>query len=211
MPKRDEREYRSVPLFEARKAGEGEEPSFFVEGYAATFDKFLLYEDYDGYKTYEQIDRHAFDETDFSDCCFLKDHEGTVFARTKNGTIELTIDEHGLFTRTDLSKTDSAKAMYQEIDAGMYDQMSYSFIVSDSDWDYDYENKIITRTIKKIPKVYDVSAVWIPANPNTDISVATRSAFDGFIEAREAERLQEERRSRTLQLEKEKLLLRLSL
>lgn len=210
MPKRDEREYRSVPLFETRKAEEDKEPSFFVEGYASTFDTYLLYEDY-GYKYYERIDPHAFDETDFSDCCFLKDHEGTVFARTKNGTLEVSVDEHGLFTRTDLSKTDSARAMYQEIDTGMYDAMSYAFVVSESDWDYDDENMIVTRTIKKIPKVYDVSAVWCPANPNTDISVATRSAFDGFIEAEKAERLEAERRSKALQLEKEKLLLKLSI
>ncbi len=205
MPIRPNREYRNMPMFEVR-ADEGEAKSYVVEGYASTFDKFELFE-YEGIKYYEQVDPHAFDEADFSDCCFLKDHTGTVLARTKNGTVEINIDERGLYTKTDLSKTDAAKQMHQEIEAGMYDQMSFAFTVSEDAYDRDTH----TRTILKIKKVYDVSAVSIPANPNTDIGVATRAAFDGFIEAEKAELLEEERRQKSLQLEKDKLLLRLKL
>lgn len=206
MAIRENREYRSIPMFEIRKAEEGEEPSFFVEGYASTFDEYLLFE-LDGIQYKEKILPEAFNETDMSDVVFLKDHEGTVFARTKNGTIDLSIDEHGLKTRVDLSKTASARAMHEEIEAGMYTQMSFAFIVGEDDFD----KKSHTRTIRKIDKLFDVSAVSFPANPGTDISVATRDYFNGVIEMEQAERLAELEAREKLELEKSKLKAKLNL
>lgn len=188
MPIRDEREYRSIPLELRAKTEEGEEPSFFVEGYASTFEPYVLFE-YEGIQYKEQIDPKAFDECDMSDVIFVRDHYGTVFARTKNNTLELSTDEHGLFTKTDLSKTASAREMFEEIQAGMYTQMSFAFSVREDS----YDRETHTRTILKIGKLYDVSAVSFPANPGTDISVATRSYFDGVIEAERAERLAKEK------------------
>lgn len=188
MAIKDNREYRSVPMFEIRsEQKDGEEPSFFVEGYASTFDEYVLFEQ-DGVQYKEQILPEAFEGCDMSDVIFCKDHEGTVFARTRNNTLELTIDEKGLFTRTDLSKTASARAMYEEIQAGMYDQMSFAFVVAEDN----YDSKKHLRTIRKVQKLFDVSAVSFPANPGTDISVATRDYFDGVIEAERAERLAKE-------------------
>ena len=180
---------------EVRKAEEGEE-SFVVEGYASTFDAYEMFE-YEDVKYFERIEPTAFEECDMSDVIFCKDHTGTVFARTKNGTIELTVDEHGLKCRVDLSKTESARMMYEEIKAEMYTQMSFAFSVREDSYDKDTH----TRTIQKIKKLYDVSAVSFPANPGTDISVSTRSRFDGFIEQEKAERLAKEKR---LKLEKQK-------
>lgn len=192
MAIRDNREYRSIPMFEIREAKEGDEPSFFVEGYASTFEPYVLWED-EGIQYLEQISPDAFKEADMSDVIFCKDHEGTVFARTKNGSIELSTDEHGLKTRVDLGRTSSAKEMYEEIKAEMYTQMSFAFTVAEDSYDRDTH----TRTILKIKKLYDVSAVSFPANPGTDISVATRARFDGFIEEEKAERLAEEERLKT--------------
>ena len=189
MSIRDNREYRNIPMFEVRAAEEGEEKSYIVEGYASTFEPYVLWEE-DGIQYKEQIDPRAFDETDMSDVIFCKDHQGTVFARTKNGTINLSVDKHGLKTRTDLSKTSSARQMFEEIEADMYTQMSFAFTVQEDDYDIDTH----TRTILKIKKLYDISAVSFPANPGTDISVATRARFDGFIEEEKAERLAEEER-----------------
>lgn len=189
MAIKDNREYRSVPMFEIRsEQKDGEEPSFFVEGYASTFEPYVLFKDEEGTEYSEQILPEAFKECDMSDVIFCKDHEGTVFARTRNNTLELTIDEKGLFTRTDLSKTASARAMYEEIQAGMYDQMSFAFIVAEDD----YDSKKHLRTIRKVQKLFDVSAVSFPANPGTDIGVATRDYFNGVIEAERAERLAKE-------------------
>lgn len=187
MAIKDNREYRTIPLFEIRKVNEGEEESFIVEGYASTFEEYVLFE-YDGIQYKEKIEPDAFKECDMSDVIFCKDHEGTVFARTRNKTLELSIDDHGLFTRTDLSKTASARAMYEEIKAGMYDQMSFAFVVREAS----YDEKTHLRTIHKVEKLYDVSAVSFPANPGTDISVATRDYFNGVIEAERAERLAKE-------------------
>lgn len=184
---KDNREYRFIPIdkFETRKTEEGSEPSFFVEGYASTFEPYVMFTDEDGNEYREKIEPDAFKECDMSDVIFCKDHQGTVFARTRNNTLELSIDEKGLFTRTDLSKTASARAMYEEIQAGMYDQMSFAFVVKEDDFD----KKTRTRIIRKIDKLYDVSAVSFPANPGTDISVSTRDYFNGVIEAERAERL----------------------
>ena len=186
MAIKDNREYRNIPLFETR-AKEGEEDNFIVEGYASTFEPYVLFE-YDGIQYKEQISPDAFNDCDMSDVIFCKDHEGTVFARTRNKTLELSVDKKGLFTRTDLSKTASARAMYEEIKEGMYDQMSFAFIVREDS--YDKEEHL--RTILKVEKLFDVSAVSFPANPGTDISVATRDYFNGVIEAERAERLAKE-------------------
>ena len=182
MYRPNEREYRSFPMVEVRK--DGEEPSFIVEGYASTFDEYVLFE-YDGVEFKERIAPEAFEDCDMSDVVFMKDHEGTVFARTKNETLTLSVDEKGLFTRTDLSKTSAARQMYEEIDTGMYYQMSFAFVVDDEE----YDERSHTRIIRHIKKLYDVSAVSFPANPNTDIEPSTRSKFDGFIEQERAERL----------------------
>lgn len=189
MAIKDNREYRNIPMhnFETRKAEEGKEPSYIVEGYASTFDEYVLFE-FEGIQYKEQILPEAFEDCDMSDVIFVKDHCGTVFARTRNHLLELSIDDHGLFTRTDLSKTASARAMYEEIDTGMYDQMSFAFVVDDDEYDQ-REHK---RIIRHIAKLYDVSAVSFPANPGTDIGVATRDYFNGVIEAERAERLAKE-------------------
>lgn len=183
---RENREYRNFPMVEVRKEGENE-PSFLVEGYASTFETYVLFED-EGIEYKERILPEAFDNCDMSDVIFLKDHEGTVFARTKNNTLKLSVDEKGLFTRTDLSKTSASREMFEEISTGMYSQMSFAFIVDDDE----YNTTEHLRTIRHIKKIFDVSSVSFPANPTTDISVATRSRFDGFIEQEKAERLARE-------------------
>ena len=188
MAIKENREYRSIPLELRAEKRDGEESSFLVEGYASTFEPYVMFTDENGIEYKEQIEPTAFEECNMDDVIFCKDHEGTVFARTKNGTLELSVDDHGLFTKTDLSKTASARAMYEEIQAGMYSQMSFAFIVREDD----YDKKTHTRTIRKIDKLFDVSAVSFPANPGTDISVATRSYFDGVIEMERAERLAHE-------------------
>lgn len=183
MAIKDNREYRNIPMFEIRQAQDGDESSFLVEGYASTFEPYVLFED-EGIQYKEKIEPTAFEECDMADVIFCKDHAGTVFARTRNKTLELSVDDKGLFTRTDLGKTASAREMFDEIKAGMYDQMSFAFTVREDS----YDRETHTRTIMKIDKLYDVSAVSFPANPGTDIGVATRDYFNGVIEAERAER-----------------------
>lgn len=183
MSIKENREYRNIPMFEVRAAEEGTEESFIVEGYASTFEPYVMWED-EGIQYKEKIDPKAFEECDMTDVIFCRDHAGTVFARTKNGSIELNVDNFGLHTRTDLGRTSSAREMFEEIKAKMYTQMSFAFSVQEDA----YDRETHTRTILKIRKLYDISAVSFPANPGTDIGVATRDYFNGVIEAERAER-----------------------
>lgn len=199
MPIKNDREYRNIPMFKIEKREEGDEPSFFVEGYASTFDTYQLWEDPDGTRYQERIDPHAFDGCDMSDVIFQRDHCGTVFARTSNGSIELNVDGHGLHQRANLGLTTSARQMFEEIMAGLYTQMSFAFTVDRHAIEYDRENNVFTRQILAVRKLYDVSAVSFPANPYTDIGVSARSAFDGAIKERA-----EERRKLELELAKAK-------
>lgn len=197
MPMKNDREYRSFDLMKRAK-GEGGESSFLVEGYASTFDEYTLGADDEGVYN-ERIEPTAFNETDMSDVVFLLDHTGRVYARTKNDTVKLTVDEKGLFTQTDLSKTSASRAVYEDIEAGNYSQMSFAFVVERNEDSQTVEQTgetedgkpIYTRIIKRIKKLYDISAVGFPANPTTDIGIATRAAFNGEIERIKAERLKE--------------------
>ena len=181
MPVKNDREYRNLGTFQTSD-------DFMVEGYASTFDKYKMMT-IDGVDYYEQIDRHAFDEADMSDVVFLRDHEGRVLARTKNDAIKLSIDEHGLHHITDLGLTGASREMYEDIQAGNYQQMSFSFVVAEDR----YDKETHTRLIEKVSKVYDISAVAYPANPFTEIGVSARDYFNGVIEMEKAERLEYEK------------------
>ena len=100
-----------------------------VEGYATTFNQPYTLYSWDDYEVREEIDEHAFDECDMTDVIMQYDHQGRVFARTKNGTLQLAADENGLKITADLSGTDIGKQLYREIKGGYTDQMSFGFIV----------------------------------------------------------------------------------
>lgn len=182
MPVKIDREYRSLVSFQAQ-----ENEPYTVRGYASTFEPYVLLR-YDGIDYKERIEPTAFDAADMSDVIFQYNHEGRVFARQSNGTLNLGVDEHGLAIQADLSTTAGSRDLYEDIRTGLINKMSFAFSV-DSDH---YDSETHTRIIDRIAKVYDVSAVSIPANPGTDISA--RSYFDGVIEAEKAERLEREAR-----------------
>lgn len=165
---------------------------FYVEGYATTFeDPYVLFEDPDGWRYVEVIDRHALDEADFSDVIFQYDHEGRVYARNINNTLFFEPNDHGLFIAADLSKTSLARQMYEDIAAGNVTRMSWAFIPEEEVYAEDSENRVFTTRITRVKKVFDVSAVSYPADPNTEISA--RNLVNGEIEARrQRESLQRE-------------------
>ena len=190
-----EREYRSFAQIIQRDIDD-DNKKYMVEGYASTFEPYTLWTTEDGVEIKEQISPDAFNETDFSDVVFRIDHEGPVFARTSNDLIDLSVDDHGLKSIIDLSKTEKARGVFEDIEAGMYPQMSFAFTVEREAWDRETH----TRHIEKIGKLYDVSAVSFPANPGTEIGVSLRDRINGEIEAETAERLEAERQRLILQL-----------
>lgn len=210
MPIKSEREYRDMTLavVEVDDDQEQEERDMVVRGYASTFnDPYVLYEGED-FIYQEQVDRDAFSGTDMSDVIMQYDHEGRVFARTSNNTLTVTTDDHGLLIEADLGGTEIGRNLFEEIKGGYTNKMSFGFVV-----DGDNEERaeasdgrlLITRTITHVRKLYDVSAVSIPANDATSISV--RNLTNGVIEQIQAERLE----AKELELKKRKLLMRAKL
>lgn len=182
---KNDREYRSMEL---RILPQEEEVNrYMVEGYASTFDTYVLFSQ-DGVDYSERIEPTAFEGADLSDVVFRVDHEGPVYARSSAGTVQVWVDEHGLAQKSDLSKTQRSRDVFEDIEAGNYPQMSFAFTVAEDH----YDKATHTRVIDRIAKVFDVSPVSFPANPNTSLSIATRSFFDGVIEGEKAERLERE-------------------
>ena len=187
MPVKADREYRAMSLLLPTENKQKRlESDCYVEGYATTFNSpYTLYE-WDGIKYMEQIDRHALDSADMTDIIMQYDHTGKVFARNRMGggkpaTLIAEPQDSGFFIAADLSLTEESRRLYDDIKAGLIYQMSWVFTVGEEAYNQDTR----TRTILRVKKVYDVSAVSIPANPDTDISA--RSWVDGLIEAEKRE------------------------
>ena len=205
MAVKSEREYRDMTM-EIRSAENEEveqEERKVVKGYASTFNEpYTLYED-DDWRFDEVVDSRAFDNTDMSDVIMQYDHEGRVFARMSNNTLTVVPDERGLLIEADLGGTELGRQLFEEIKGGYTNKMSFGFTV-DGEERRDIKNadgKTVTvRTITSVRKLYDVSAVSLPANDATSISV--RSLTDGEIERIRAERLEAE----ALELRRRKLL-----
>lgn len=166
-----EREFRKFE-FEIRAFNEGEKEELYVEGYAASFNSPTVLWEYEGIEYKEQVDDRAFDEADMSDVIFNYNHSGKVMARTRNKTLQLSTDANGLYIRARLDGTEEGRKLYEEIKGGYIDRMSFSFTVQESA--YDSVNYL--RTIRKVKRLYDVSAVDIPAYDTTSISA--RSYFE---------------------------------
>lgn len=191
------RQYRNIDVstFERRAEDDGEK---IVEGYATTFNRpYELYSN-GGYTLMEQIDARAFDDCDMSDVIMQYDHEGRVFARISNDTLTVTPDSVGLKIRAKLGGTEIGRELYEEIDGGYTTKMSFGFKVGEDKREIteNREDNTVTvlRTITKISKLYDVSAVSLPANDATSISA--RNYFNGVIEELKREKQAHEKRER---------------
>lgn len=181
MPIMKDRQYRTLPF--ATPQQEEKKNKFdsdcYVEGHAAKYERYALFEFGDGI-VYEEFIPGCFDECDMSDVIFQFDHAGRVYARMSNNTLTVEPDETGLFICADLAKTSAARGMYEDISAGNVTKMSWGFLP-----DYDTletiesGNDIIIRH-HKIRKIYDVSAVSLPANNETEIQA--RNFANGAID-----------------------------
>lgn len=183
MPIKPEREYRAMTITPS------DDEEKIVEGNFSTYDSpYLLYSyDIDGVKVevWEEVKKGAFNDADISDVIMQYDHTGRVFARGANGTLELELTNTP-HMRANLGGTEIGRQLYEEIKGGYTTKMSFGFTVKDDERTRTEENndgvrKIkILRSIKAIKKLYDVSAVSLPANDQTDISA--RAYADGASE-----------------------------
>lgn len=195
------RQYRNMVL-EVKEIKDNDS-DYIVRGYATTFNEPYTLFGNDDYEVREQVSDKAFDECDMSDVIFQYDHCGRVFARLSNNTLSLDADEHGLLIEANLGGTEEGRKLYEEIKGGYTNKMSFGFTVDDDEIleSTEGEKRVYLRTITKIGKLYDVSAVSLPANDMTEISA--RAFCDGVIAEAEAERLlkaEQERKRKVLEL-----------
>lgn len=201
------RDFRLTNI-EERSAENGNN-ELVVEGKACTFNEETVLYSSNDYEAREVIDPVAFANTDMTDVIFNFNHSGRVYARTRNNTLALEVREDGLYMRAVLRGDDQGhKELYDDIKTGTIDKMSFAFTVNDSKWTFEEKDgkEIDTRTILGINKLYDVSAVDIPAYDTTSISA--RSAYEAVSETRAAE---SRAKAEALELEKQKLVLLMSM
>lgn len=183
-----DREYR---FFEVRaKQGEPEKDEYRIEGYAVVFDDATCLYEHEGNKYFEIIDRHALDEAKLDDVVLNFNHGGKPVARTRNNTLELTIDEKGLKVGAYLGGTEEGRKMYEEITGGYLDKMSFCFVI-DAD---SYDRKSRTNTITKIKRLYDVAVVDFPAYDSTSVNARSSELF-------KAEALKERAEARQMKID----------
>ena len=190
---KNERQIRALQVFAPAPERKRIDSSYYVEGYAARYEPYVLWEDDDG-PIYERFDPGCFDGCDMSDIIFQLNHQGTVMARQSNGSLIVEPDASGLFTAADLGRTEAARRLYEEISTGMITKMSWGFILGE----YHYETETRTIVHTKVKKIFDVSAVSIPANQNTEINA--RAWVDGVIDLAARSEAELENRRRRLRL-----------
>lgn len=193
MTQKQTRDIRTFDV-EARSLMDGDNKELIAEGYAAKFNSPTVLFEYDGVEYKEVIDARAFDGADMSDVIFNYDHAGKVLARNKNGTLDLTVDGTGLLIKARLHGTAEGRTLHQEIEGGYVDKMSFRFTVAEDK----YDASTRTRTIKRFKKIYDVSAVSVPAYDDTNISA--RSFFEAEAEKEKLEAADAEKRQRLILL-----------
>lgn len=172
-----------------------EESKMIIEGYPVIFNSPATH----GYT--EIIMPTAFDKTDMSDVVLRYNHNDSFIclARTRNKSLELTVDEKGLKMKAELnSNIPEHKSIYEGVKSGLLDKMSFAFTVREEDWDWDTD----TRKILDIDKLYDVAVVDQPFYDST--SVYARS-----IEETEKRFIEEKTRRKDLEELKNNLLKKL--
>ena len=196
----DGRQYRDINVssFERRAEENGE---MIVEGYATTFNQpYELWREA-GFVVMEQVSERAFDNCDMTDVIMQYNHEGRVFARTGNGTLSVVPDTVGLRTRARLDGTELGRQVWNEIDGGYTTKMSFGFRVRERErnerTNAETGETEILITITDIEKLFDVSAVSIPANDGTSIS--SRSFAEGVIGELKQEMLARQEREKKKQ------------
>jgi HK97 family phage prohead protease len=182
-----DRQYRNFE-YEVKEEG------MIVEGMPIVFDSPTVMFEMEGIKYYEVVDRNALRNADMSDVVFVENHSGTPGARTKNKTLELSMNDSAMYIRADLSKSSKGPAMYSDIKSGTYDKMSFSFTVRKDS----YDKQTRTRTILEIDRLFDVSCVTFPAYSQTTISA--RSFFEAEVEKERMELRELELRRKKLNL-----------
>lgn len=161
------KEIRTIQVQDLEVRMDGDKPK--VIGYASVFGS--LSNDLGGFREY--IGKDAFDGRLEDDVRFLINHDGLPLARTTNGTLKLSVDEKGLKYEAEMPDTTDSRDLMELLKNGTVNQSSFAFIVEEDSWEMNDGQNI--RTIEKISRLFDVSAVTYPAYEEATSSVALRS------------------------------------
>lgn len=179
-------EWRGIDDYEIRKSSDGHE--FIVRGYASLFRSVYAVgggPDAGGFN--EKVDRGAFDKTLAAkpDVHFLINHEGRSLARTKSGTLKLSVDDTGLHSEARIDRrTRDGQDLEISMERGDLDEMSFAFRTIRHDWSEDGA----LRTLLEVNlDKGDVSVVNNGANPNTRIRISSRDALSALKDLNLAE------------------------
>ncbi len=165
LPEGYEMRFRPFSEFRADVQDDGK---ITIRGHAATFN-----DPYNLDHFTEQVGEGAFDEAMKDDVRALLNHDPNhILGRTKSGTLRLSKDKVGLVCEIDLPA--SAVAVREAVERGDIDQMSFAFKVVKETWDE--SGDVPARTLDTV-KLFDVSPVTFPANPNTDIAMRSLHAI----------------------------------
>lgn len=165
---------------------ENESGKMIIEGYAAVFDEEALIGD-EEWGFYERIDKKAFDDANMKDVPLKYNHSDNVpiLARTRNKSLELKVDDKGLFIHAELLDTQDNIDMYKRIKAGLIDKMSFAFTVKKDAEEWE-KGDIPKRTIKQVDRLFDVSVVDVPAYDGTSIYARSLEMCETFKNTAEA-------------------------
>ena len=184
----------NVQNLELREEGD----SNVVVGYASVFN--TLSNDLGNFK--EIISKEAFEGRLNDDVRFLINHEGLPLSRTTNGTLKLTTDETGLRYEAQVANTSTGRDLLELMRNGTINQSSFAFVVDDDSWEV--KDGVNIRTINKVSRLYDVSAVTYPAYESASASVALRS-MDEWKKDEEEKVMKENLKKENEEREKEEL------
>lgn len=174
--KRNEREIRLCGL-ELREASPEQGADNKEDGYYELIGKPIVFSKktklgrnpFTDEDVFEVMEPDCFDEADISDVVFNVNHgDGNhATARTRNGTLQLTKKSDGVECLVKLDKANPRCVQtYIDVKSGLLDRMSFAFTIKEES--YDKEERCYH--VRKIGKIYDVSAVEHPAYEDTSIS-----------------------------------------
>lgn len=172
--KKNEKEIRFLTSeFRIAASADPKQLSRKIEGYAVVFNKDSL-PIWDSFV--ESIDQHAFDKCNMDGCVLNYQHNNSdILARKSSGTLDIQVDEKGVFFRTEMPDTSLGNDLLALIKRGDISQCSFCFTVASEQWSYPTKDEeksgvLAHRKINEIDNLYDLSLVVNPAYSDTSVS-----------------------------------------